>query len=266
MPRLPAHLKQIDDRIFESNAGVAGQIVYAVGDVHGRYDLLRSLLGTIARHADDHAQGRRPILVFCGDYIDRGPDSAKVIDTLLWLRRHGEFELHLLKGNHEQACLAFIDHPELNGEWLHFGGLEALESYGVAPPDAEDMMDYRRARDDLLARMPAAHLHLMQTLQLMIGIGDFAFVHAGVRPGRLLAEQDEADLLWIRRDFLDVSTPFEKIIVHGHSWADDRPVINPVRIGLDTGAFRTGTLTAVCLQDGRIETLQARSATLSLVA
>jgi len=233
-----------------------GELIYAIGDVHGRYDLLKDLLSRIARDYVGRAQGRRPVLVFCGDYVDRGPQSAEVVEAIIWLQRRSDVATRALKGNHEQALLAFIDDPVSGWPWLQFGGLETLVSYGVTPPE-QDERDCWRARDDLLGRMPASHLHFLRGLELMVTAGDYAFVHAGVRPGRALKRQVENDLLWIRDGFLDASKPFEKIIVHGHTWMDERPQINANRIGIDTGAYSTGVLTALRLDDVALEIIQA---------
>jgi serine/threonine protein phosphatase 1 len=239
--------------------GTGGQLVYAVGDVHGCYGLFRELLAGIAGDYRQRAGGRRPIVVLLGDYVDRGPESAQVVEALVWLKRRPDIELHLLKGNHEQALLAFLDAPEGAGPWLRYGGEETLQSYGVAVPDPQrGARDLVRARDELLERMPASHLRLLQQdLELMVEVGDYAFVHAGVKPGAPLDRQAEDDLLWIRREFLDAPGPFEKIIVHGHTWLDHRPQLTETRIGLDTGAFATGVLSAVRLEDGVVEILQA---------
>ena len=239
--------------------GVAGQLVYAIGDIHGCYDLLKELLAQVVADCQAWALGRRPVLVFLGDYVDRGPDSAKVLEALVWLRRRSEFEVHLLKGNHEQALLQFIQQPERAYGWLEYGGAATLDSYGVTPPMGQaTAADYVAARDALVERMPASHLRLLETLELMVVVGDYAFVHAGVRPGRPLRKQQEEDLLWIRQGFVDATGPFEKTIVHGHTWASDQPELWPHRLGLDTGAYATGVLTAARLQDGRIGLLQAR--------
>lgn len=238
-----------------------GELIYAIGDVHGCYDLMKDLLAAIAADSAGRARGRRPILIFLGDYVDRGPQSAKVMDALVWLRRRTDLEIHFLKGNHEQALLAFLDEPERGGPWLGFGGAETLLSYGVLPPGAEQGPDaYVRARDELLERMPAAHLRILQQLELIVTVGDYAFVHAGVRPGQALEAQEENDLLWIRRGFVDQPGPFGKVIVHGHTWLGERPQVVEHRLGLDTGAYATGVLTAARLEDGEIEILQAHRA------
>lgn len=241
-----------------ARADVAGQLVYAVGDVHGCYELMKRLLERLAHDAARRAAGRDPVLIFCGDYIDRGRHSAKVLDALVWLQRRGLLDLHLLKGNHEQALLAFLEAPDEGAAWLRYGGADTLASYGVAaPPPEADAAALARARDELLERMPAAHLRLLQRLELMVMIGDYVFVHAGVRPGIALARQTEQDLLWIRAGFLDAAGPFEKVVVHGHTWLDERPQILDHRLGVDTGAYATGVLTALRLEDGALEALQA---------
>ncbi|WP_380874684.1 bis(5'-nucleosyl)-tetraphosphatase [Sphingomonas sp. DBB INV C78] len=238
---------------------VEGQLVYAIGDIHGSYQPLKALLQRVVPDATARAHGRCPILIFCGDYVDRGPQSSDVLDALVWLKRRPNFEIHLLKGNHEQALLAFLEDPEDAEGWLEFGGVATLRSYGVEPPDPRlGPDDCYRARDQFLDAMPAAHLRLLERLELMIGIGDYAFVHAGVRPSRPLDQQHEDDLLWIRREFLDATAPSHKTIVHGHSWHSDQPEILPHRIGIDTGAYETGILTALRLEDGQVETIQSR--------
>jgi serine/threonine protein phosphatase 1 len=239
----------------------AGQLVYGIGDVHGCYGLLKQLLAQLARDYGPRARGRRPVLVFVGDYVDRGPDSARVLEALIWLQRRPELEVHLLKGNHEQALLDFIDRPHQGVAWVEFGGAETLASYGVLPPrPGAGPADYLRARDELVRRMPASHLRLLAGLELMVLVGDYAFVHAGVRPGRALSRQDEEDLLWIRQGFLDARGPFEKVIVHGHTWTGEQPQLLGARIGLDTGAYATGVLTALRFEDGEVGVLQARRA------
>jgi serine/threonine protein phosphatase 1 len=235
-----------------------GQLVYAIGDVHGCYGLMKALLAQLAPDSAERAKGRRPVLIFCGDYVDRGPASPQVLEALVWLKRRGDFDLHLLKGNHEQGMLAFIDNPGEGVDWLRFGGGETLYSYGVAVPTPDEgEAGLVRARDELLANMPASHLRLLQGLELMVMVGDYAFVHAGVRPGAKLTGQSEDDLLWIRRPFLEAPGPFEKVVVHGHTWIDERPQIHEHRVGLDTGAYATGVLTAARFEDGEMALFQA---------
>jgi serine/threonine protein phosphatase 1 len=241
--------------------GVDGRLIYVIGDVHGCYELLKDLLARLAADIEERAGARCPELIFLGDYVDRGPDSSKVLDALIWLQRRADLDVRLLKGNHEQALLEFFDAPDLGGPWIDYGGAQTLESYEIdAPPPGADPPAYARARDDLLDKMPASHLRLLQGLELMILAGDYAFVHAGIRPGAPLDRQAEEDLLWIRQDFLDAPGPFDKIIVHGHTWTSDQPVLLPHRIGVDTGAYATGVLTALRLEDHDFGILQARTA------
>lgn len=236
---------------------VDGQLVYAVGDIHGRYDLFKRLLGELVGDAAARARGRRPIIILCGDYIDRGPDSAEVLAALTWLRARHDYETHFLLGNHEQAMLRYIDDPEDGRPWIGFGGAETLRSYGVAPPDvADEPDDHIEARDRLLGAMPASHLHMLHSLERLVTIGDYAFCHAGIRPGRSLADQSLDDLLWIREPFLGSTQRFEKIIVHGHSWSGPDPVIRANRIGIDTGAYETGVLTCIRIEDDELSLLQ----------
>jgi serine/threonine protein phosphatase 1 len=237
----------------------AGELIYAVGDVHGRYDLLKALLALILGDWTSQAAERRPLLIFCGDYVDRGPHSAAVVEALIWLQQRGDIQACFLKGNHEAALMRFLDNPVDCGGWLRFGGVETLRSYGVVPPEPDDQASCFRARDLLLQRMPSSHLRFLERLELMLVIGDYAFVPAGVQPGVDLRGQREEDLLWIRREFLEDQGPFEKIIVHGHSWTDNKPQILPHRIGLDTGAYATGVLTGVKLDGEEIGLIQART-------
>ena len=172
----------------------------------------------------------------------------------------GEFALRLLKGNHEQGLLAFLEDPEQGEAWLGYGGAETLAAYGVAAPspgsEAEALV---AARDALLDQMPASHLQLLGDLELMAQAGDYAFVHAGVRPDRPLSAQTEAELLWIRQGFVDAPGPFERVIVHGHTWLDADPRVSEHRIGLDTGAYATGVLTFARLDEGALESFQVRT-------
>jgi serine/threonine protein phosphatase 1 len=241
-----------------AEGGTEGQRVYAVGDVHGLFDLLQALLEAIA--AD--AAGRPHLLVFAGDYIDRGPDSARVLERLVGLRRARGEGVLLLKGNHEQALLRFLDDPAGGRAWIErFGGAATLGSYGLAvPPAGVTAAELVDLRDALLDDMPAAHLRLLQDLDLMVVLGDYAFVHAGVGLDGGLAEQTEDDLLWARKDFLARERAFEKIIVHGHTWAGEAPQLLDHRIGVDTGAYETGVLTAVSIEDAERGVVQARDA------
>jgi serine/threonine protein phosphatase 1 len=237
-----------------------GALVYAVGDVHGRYDLLLDLLGRIDADQAARSAGRTPILVMLGDYVDRGPQSAQVLETLSWLRRRAPFEVVALNGNHEQGMLQFLEAPDRGAPWLRWGGTETLASYGVAAPDFTRPDALLAARDMLLDRMPASHLRLLQDLDTLAAVGDYLFVHAGLAPGVALEKQVEADLLWIRDDFLGAPRPSDRIVVHGHTWVDAEPRLLAQRIGVDTGAYDTGVLTALRLDGAQQGVLQALDA------
>lgn len=225
-----------------------GEVVYAIGDIHGCSDLLSALLARIER---DAARGRpvKKTLIFLGDYVDRGPDSRGVIEMLRAGLPRG-FEARCLKGNHEQLLLDFLDDPARLDAWRSNGGEETLRSYGV---DVDGLA--RRAappalwREAFAAALPASHLRFLQSLALKYVVGDYVFVHAGLRPGVPLDEQAPADLLWIRHAFLDAETPFGKVVVHGHT-PERGPVVRPNRIGIDTGAVFSGCLTAMRLENG----------------
>ena len=225
-----------------------GQIVYAIGDVHGCYDPFRRLLALVAADGASHGHGRTPILILLGDYVDRGPASAQVLEAVIWLRAHAGFEVHALAGNHEQALLDFLDDPVGGAAWLDFGGWETLRSYGVerfaTKPDAGALV---ALRDALIERMPEAHLALLRGLDLLVEVGDYAFVHAGIRPLVPLDRQVPRDLLWIRKGFLDFPDRHEKMIVHGHTWTGDQPQLEANRLGIDSGVYATDVLTALRL-------------------
>lgn len=236
-----------------------GRLVYAVGDVHGRHDLLAPLIRMITRDATDLSPSQQPILVFLGDYVDRGPGSRDVVDAILALRDAPAFEVRTLKGNHEEALLRFLEEPAFGSTWAEHGGSATLASYGVQPPATRtDPEAWARAREDFAATLPAAHLDFYRSLDLISHVGDYAFVHAGVRPGVALEHQAERDLLWIRGEFLQAAGPFGKVIVHGHTPMEE-PQVTRHRLGLDTGAYATGVLTAVRLDGETQRFIQAKA-------
>lgn len=246
-------------KIPEAPPSTGGRLVYAIGDIHGRLDAFEPLLHTIAQDALASAPRERPMLVLLGDYVDRGPASAQVIDRILRLQSEPAFEVRALKGNHEEALLQFRDEPGFGQTWVEHGGSATLASYGVQPPATRtDPEAWETARLAFGKVLPPAHTHFYETLELMLTVGDYAFVHAGVRPGVPLARQVERDLLWIRAEFLQSTARFEKIIVHGHTPMEE-PQITGRRIGVDTGAYATGLLTAVRLDDNGHRILQARA-------
>ena len=225
-----------------------GRLIYAVGDVHGRADLLDRLLDRIRRDALPARGSDKPVLIFIGDYVDRGPSSRAVLDRVIELKREGEFEVGALKGNHEAAMLAFLTNAEVGPRWCERGGVQTLASYGVTPPEsATDAVGWKAARDALELALPLQHLNLLLSLDLTAAYGDYVFVHAGLRPGVALSQQSEDDLLWIRDDFLNAPGPFEKVVVHGHT-PMEQASMDDYRINIDTGAYATGILTAVRLE------------------
>jgi serine/threonine protein phosphatase 1 len=222
--------------------------LYAVGDIHGRVDLLNALLDLISDDVTAEAGEAQVTLLFLGDYVDRGPDSNLVIETLRQLKAYAGDRVVALKGNHEEAMLGFLDDPATGALWTDFGGRETLRSYGVNPPPLRaDAEGWVRARDEFLAAVPEDHLSFLRSLRLTETIGDYVFVHAGVRPGVALADQVERDLLWIREEFLQSRRAMEQVVVHGHT-PTERPSVADGRIGVDTGAYATGVLTALVLQ------------------
>lgn len=219
--------------------------VYAIGDIHGRADLLDELHDLIARDAADWDGDR--VIVYLGDYIDRGMRSREVLDSLVHQPLSGFRSIHLI-GNHEAVLLQFLQDAEIARDWLKFGGDTTLASYGVRLPRGELSIDLLLdAKATLQQNMPPEHLAFLRGLRLNYWIGDYMFVHAGVKPGVALDLQDGNDMIWIRKTFLKSREDFGKIIVHGHT-----PVLQPEvrsnRIGIDTGAFFSGHLTALVLQ------------------
>ena len=236
-----------------------GRLVYAIGDVHGRLDLLDVLLKKIAQDSAATGAEEKPVVVFLGDYVDRGPGSRGVIECVMGLKTLPGIELRALKGNHEQAMLAFLDDPEYGPAWLQNGGAATLASYGVAAPQTRIQTDgWEQAREKFAEALPADHLQFLRDLELYVEYGDYVFVHAGLRPGVPIARQTEQDMLWIRYEFIQERRPFEKVVVHGHT-PEPEPFFGPIRLGLDTGAYATGVLTAARLYGAQQSMIQARS-------
>ena len=223
-----------------------GRLVYAVGDIHGRSDLLTELLRKIEDDAASHVSATRRTLVFLGDYVDRGPDSRGVVEILSSGLPDG-FDAIALKGNHEWFLLDFLEHPKALPLWLYNGAAATLASYGVPSsvhPQADSAPDV--LREQFAAALPSSHRSFLASLEMTAVIGGYLFVHAGVRPGVPLDQQDPEDLLWIREPFLETRESFGHIVVHGHTPGTE-PVVPKNRICIDTGACMTGRLTALRL-------------------
>jgi serine/threonine protein phosphatase 1 len=228
-----------------------GTRVYAIGDIHGRLDLLRAIHQLIHEDAYAH-QAPRNVAVYLGDYIDRGDTSSAVLDCLIDQPLPGFQSVHLL-GNHEDSLLQFLTDTGIGPAWLSYGGIATLHSYGVRPPASD--RELSRVQEELRGKLPERHLAFLRGLALQHIEGDYAFVHAGYRPGVPLAAQVPQDLLWIRDDFLSSNADFGKIVVHGHTIAE-QPDVRRNRIGIDTGAFASGTLTSLVLADDKWSFLQ----------
>lgn len=232
-----------------------GQLLYAVGDIHGRADLLADILRQIEQDARSSGAVERLTLVFLGDYVDRGPDSRAVVDMLLGGLPQG-FETHFLKGNHEAILLDFLADAMRLEHWLVNGGEATMRSYGVDTERLDRAGASPEAwRETFAKALPETHLRFFESLRLSVSFGDYLFVHAGVKPGVPLAAQQEADLVWIRGPFLNSAEPFGKIVVHGHT-PTEKPVTRTNRIGIDTGACFTNRLTALRLKGRSREFLQ----------
>jgi serine/threonine protein phosphatase 1 len=232
--------------------GTGGRLAYAIGDIHGRDDLLAQLMEQIFTDAAEERErfAQPPLLVFLGDYVDRGRLSPKVLDRLIELRRAVDFETHVLCGNHEEAMLDFIEGRNSGRGWARFGGRNTMESYGVRPPLSEGDDDgWEAARAALIAAVPEAHVALLREMELYLVCGELLFVHAGVRPGVPLEAQKNEDLLGIRSDFLNAEEGFDYFVVHGHTPVEQCD-LRPGRLNLDTGAYMTGLLSAARFDGG----------------
>jgi serine/threonine protein phosphatase 1 len=223
-----------------------GLRIYAIGDIHGRLDLLRQMHEQICDDAASAGAMRKKV-IYLGDYIDRGLESRQVIDLLLDAPLVG-FDAVYLKGNHEQVLLEFLEDPSVGPNWFFFGGDATLYSYRVAGASPGiDAARLARVRTAFAEALPDRHLAFYRSLALQHRAGGYLFVHAGVRPGLPETRQVEADLLWIREDFLDSTADHGAVVVHGHTIMPD-PVVRPNRIGIDTGAYASGKLTALVLE------------------
>lgn len=236
-------LRSLFSRKQASRSIPGGRRVYAIGDIHGRLDLFDQLIARI----DADRAGTRPLIILLGDYIDRGPGSAEMLERLSSGALPAWADWLCLKGNHEQAMLEAlaVGGNRMMERWRNFGGRDTMRSYRVPSPlSFGDDMDALRV--DLLERVPQRHLDWLRGLPLSHRVGDYLFVHAGIRPGIALDAQDPVDLMWIREEFLTSRVDHGCVVVHGHSI---KPAVDerPNRIGIDTGAYKSGRLTALAL-------------------
>jgi serine/threonine protein phosphatase 1 len=222
-----------------------GYRAYAVGDVHGRLDLLEELLAQIEQDAS-RRPARRTLLVMLGDLIDRGPDSRGVVERMR-AYKNGAIKPYFLAGNHEEVLLRILKGERgVLANWLKFGGAECLMSYGCDPAQL-DAKNERTALSTIARSIPAEHAHFISSFADTLRFGDYLFVHAGIRPGVDLSLQTQVDLRWIRSPFLDSDSEHGVVVVHGHS-IHPKVERRSNRIGIDTGAYRTGVLTALALE------------------
>jgi serine/threonine protein phosphatase 1 len=220
--------------------------VYAIGDIHGRVDLLRAAHARILADAQS-STARHRVVVYVGDYIDRGSESRQVVDLLLDEPLPGFQSVHL-RGNHEEALLNFWHDSAIAPEWFFYGGDATLNSYGVArPAPGGGPQALLKVQAEFKAKLPDRHLAFYRSLVPYHREGDYLFVHAGIRPGVPLESQTEHDLLWIREAFLQSDADHGCVVVHGHT-ISPRPEVKSNRIGIDTGAYATGRLTCLMVE------------------
>lgn len=236
-------------------SGIA-RLTYAVGDIHGRLDLLENMIRRI--RADKPTYDERPRIVLLGDYVDRGPQSREVLTRIVRLTREAWCDVEVLLGNHEESMLKFLGDASSGPSWVQYGGGATLASYSVAVPDSRaDMEQWERVRLDFAAALPDNHLVLLREMKYVLQADDYIFVHAGVRPDRPLAEQGPDTFLWVRGAFLASEKACEYVVVHGHT-PEDEPTDKRWRIGIDTGAYATGVLTAIRLKGEARDLIQVR--------
>lgn len=261
-PRKPARaLERIFGKRNRVSLDVArvpeGVRVYVIGDIHGCVGLLQDLHAQMLADAHRAGAGYRNIVVYLGDYVDRGLRSREVLDVLIASRLPG-FDSVFLRGNHDQQFLDFFDDPRSGSAWFKYGGDATVYSYGVRIPETVSTAErFAYVREQLLEVVPRQHIEFLARTQLYCEIGDFAFAHAGVRPDRPLDRQVPEDLMWIRDEFLDYDRPLDKVIVHGHS-VSDQPQLREHRIGIDTGACYGNALCCLVLEGGTRRFLASR--------
>ena len=230
-----------------------GHLVYAVGDIHGRADLLAKMCDQIEKDMAQRTYWQATV-VFLGDYVDRGYHSREVIDSLVGLKI-ADARVICLSGNHEDMMLKFLDDPAEGQFWLGVGGLATMASYNVFVADESSLDSLLLASNELAAKLPESHKQFLLSLQECHQVGDYYFVHAGLRPGIPLSAQRREDKLGIRREFTESDHDFSVKVVHGHSGVR-KPEVRANRVGIDTGAFATGILTAAVFSADQTSFLQ----------
>lgn len=224
-----------------------GMRIYAIGDIHGGLHALRTLHRGIEEDSRQNGAGMENVIVYLGDYVDRGMHSREVIDYLLGDPMPGYGKVYL-KGNHDDASLRFLEDASFGPTWFSYGGDATIFSYGVRmPANVTGPERFEKMREQFQLAIPPAHVDFLRNLQLRHEAGDYLFVHAGVKPGKKLDEQDAFDLMWIRDEFTDSNQDFGRIVVHGHT-VTEAPDIRHNRIGIDTGAYSSGILTCLILE------------------
>lgn len=234
--------------------GPDGLRLYAIGDVHGCLGLLEAMHAKI----EGDIEKAKPAdwrIIHLGDYVDRGPDSKGVLDRLV-ARQKADPRFVTLAGNHDTAFIDFLQQPTRRGLFANYGGVDTARSYGIDMQFGDEAA-FLREHERLVDAVPPEHVELLLTLSFSTSFGDFFFCHAGIRPGVSLERQSPDDLLWIRGEFLGSPVLHPKVIVHGHTPVP-APELRPNRIGIDTGAFQTGVLSAVMIDGGTTKLIRVR--------
>ncbi|KAB2785928.1 serine/threonine protein phosphatase [Brucella anthropi] len=229
--------------VFKDAKGPDGIRLYAIGDVHGRLDLLQDMHGLI--HADlDHRPAHDWRIIHLGDYIDRGPRSKEVLDFLIDVSRRDKRVISLL-GNHDDGFLTYLATGDVAGIFALHGGIDTARSYNVEV-DFTDADSARLGHAALVKAVPQTHIDFIRAMPRSVAFGEFFFCHAGINPAVPLDAQDPEELIWIRTAFLKWTEPFEKVIIHGHT-PQSAIDIQPNRVNLDTYAWRSGQLSAIVI-------------------
>lgn len=244
--------------VFAAPVTTGGRVVYAVGDIHGRHDLLARVLDRILNDAAESAEASAgpPQIVFLGDYIDRGEGARQTIEMLRRLAAMGETAPVFLMGNHEQMLLQFLEDPSTGGRWLRYGGLQTLLSYGVrGVASLSDLQDAERLRDEVISAM-GPDLDFIRSLGTSHQVGNVFFAHAGADPAVPVEAQETGTLLWGSERFRETDRSDEVWVVYGH-FVVDQPSAERGRIAIDTGAYYSGCLTAARISDGDVSFLRS---------